>query len=992
MDYVYRRRTLWVLIAILACVVAGVAISSIAMLYRTAYRTQLQNMQAEVETLAGLFESIGQFDQLHSAQDHPQGAWGATMSQIERALKGHGATHVNEEILLGRRDGEELVVLQAVPGKGFQELMRIPFDGRRAQALYRGLIHERGSGELVDYNGDHVLAAYAPVPTLGIAIATKITLAEFRRPFARAGVLAAEIGLLVIGIGVFGFIGATRPLERRLMQSEQRFTALVAEAPVGVYEADAHGNCTFVNAQWCDLAGLGPDVAQGKGWVNALHPDDRPAYVVAWNAFVAGRASFQHEYRFLRPDGTARWLYGQASVLRGRGGVITGYTGTITDITERKNAEVRFSEAQRLAKVGSWELDLRTNTLIWSDEIFRIFEIDKQQFGASYEAFLDAIHPDDRDIVNRAYSDSLAKRTPYVIVHRLKMADGRIKYVRETCESFFDTDGKDKPLRSVGTVQDITELHKAEEELRRHRERLEELVQERTARLAESERQLRRAQEIAHLGHWSVNLVSGELHWSDEIYRIFGRDPAQFQPSYDNFFACVHPDDHARVKESEQESFRSGRHSIDHRVVHPDGTIRWVHEEAQLERDAEGQPLRLTGTVQDITARKQAEDELLHAKEEAERANRAKSEFLSRMSHELRTPLNAILGFAQVLEVEPLGSEPLEFVHEIHRAGDHLLELINELLDLSRIEAGKLTMVLQPTSVAQIAHEAAQIVQPQVIERHIILRDACDEQALVLADPVRLRQILVNLLSNAVKYNRVGGQVLLGCRLLGDEWLRITVTDTGNGIAPEKLTSLFKPFERLGAEFSAIDGTGIGLALSKQLAELMGGVLGLDTVAGEGSTFWVDLPRIDAAAAQVVADMPPVVEHATDGERIKVLYVEDNPANLKVVKAMLRHHPKLHLLSATNGEYGLELARRYLPDVILLDIHLPGMDGYAVFDALQADAETRRIPVIALSADAMPIDIEKGMRAGFRHYLTKPVKVGELIGAVMGALGHDTHR
>lgn len=992
MTDVYRRRTLWVLIAILTCVVAGVAVSSIAMLYRAAYKNQLQSMQAEVETLAGLIESIGQFDRLHSAQDHPQGAWGATMSQVERALKGQGVTHVDEEILLGRRDGNELVVLRAVPGSGFQEAMRIPFDGRRAQALYRGLIGERGSSELIDYNGDRVLAAYAPVPTLGLAVATKVTLTEFRKPFARAGVVAAEIGLLVVGFGIFGFIGATRPLEQRLMQSERRFTALVAEAPVGVYEADASGNYTFVNAQWRDLAGLGPDAAQGEGWVSALHPDDRAACLAAWNAFVAGRAPFQHEYRFLRPDGTVRWLYGQASALTGKCGVTTGYTGTLTDITERKNAEVRFNEAQRLAKVGSWELDLCTNTLIWSDEIFRIFEIDKRQFGASYEAFLDAIHPDDRDLVNRAYTESLMNRTPYMIVHRLKMVDGRIKYVRETCESFFDADGKGKPLRSVGTVQDITELHKAEEELSRHREHLEELVQERTARLAESERQLRRAQAIAHLGHWSVNLVSGELHWSDEIYRIFGRDPGQFQPSYDNFFACVHPDDHALVKASEQESFRTGRHSIDHRVVHPDGAIRWVHEEAQLERDAEGQPLRLTGTVQDITARKQAEDELLHAKEEAERANRAKSEFLSRMSHELRTPLNAILGFAQVLEIEPLGSEPLEFVHEIHRAGDHLLELINELLDLSRIEAGKLAMVLQPTPVAQIAREAAQIVQPQVIERHIALRDTCTENTMVLADPTRLRQILVNLLTNAVKYNRVGGQVLLDCRLLDDEWLRIAVTDTGHGIAPEKLTSLFKPFERLGAEFSAIDGTGIGLALSKQLAELMGGALGLDSVADEGSTFWIDLPRIKTVSGPATDEIPPAAQRTDGGERIKVLYVEDNSANLKVIKAMLRHHPRLHLLSATNGEYGLELARRYLPDVILLDIHLPGMDGYQVLEALKESVETRGIPVIALSADAMPIDIERGLHAGFRHYLTKPVKVGALIEAIKEALERNSIR
>lgn len=650
-----------------------------------------------------------------------------------------------------------------------------------------------------------------------------------------------------------------------------------------------------------------------------------------------------------------------------------------TDRQDTDEALSRLNEAQRLAKVGSWELDLQTNHLVWSDEIFRMFEVDQTRFDASYEAFLAAIHPDDRAAVDAAYTAALTTHKPYEIVHRLRMADGRIKYVRETCESFFDDEGR--PLRSVGTVQDISDLYRAELELREHREHLEELVHERTARLTESERELRRAQQIARLGHWSANMVRDDMIWSEEVYRIFGREPAQFQPSYQSFLTCVHPDDRSQVKSWRAELLRLGRTSVDHRVILPDGSVRWVHEEAQLERDAGGAPLRLAGAVQDITERKQTEDELIRAKNEAEHANRAKSEFLSRMSHELRTPMNAILGFAQVLELSALKAEQLEYVREIQRAGDHLLELIDDLLDLSRIEAGKMSATLRPVLLRAVAADAAQFTQPLYLERRITLLDNCDDRAAVLADPKRLKQILVNLLSNAAKYNVVGGNVRISCRAVAPERVRIEVTDTGPGIGPDKVATLFRPFERLGAELGAVQGTGIGLALSKQMAELMGGALGVDSTPGGGSTFWVEL-----AASPAGQEPQPVapVEAATTPPRppLTLLYVEDNPANLRVVELMLRVDPHARLLAATTGEAGLELARLSRPDAILLDIHLPGLDGYAVFELLKNDPATRDIPVIALSADAMPVDVDKGLKAGFVRYLTKPITLEALMEAM----------
>jgi len=398
-----------------------------------------------------------------------------------------------------------------------------------------------------------------------------------------------------------------------------------------------------------------------------------------------------------------------------------------------------------------------------------------------------------------------------------------------------------------------------------------------------------------------------------------------------------------------------------------------------LQQELEAHRQDLESQVQERTAALEA------AKNDAVRANRAKSEFLSHMSHELRTPMNAIIGFSQVLESEDISPEQHDFANEIHRAGTHLLQLINELLDLSRIESGKMVTVLQPVQLHSLIGDALQMTQALLQSKHIVCINQCDARASVLADPTRLRQILVNLLSNAAKFNRDGGRILIECQRRAGDLLRLAITDNGPGIAQEKQAQLFKPFERLGAEHTAVDGTGIGLALSKQLVELMGGTLGCDSTPGAGSTFWLDLPL--APTHLEAASLPPAAAQAgVNPARFKVLYVEDNAANLKVVEAIFRRQPQLALLSATNGEYGLELARRYRPDAILLDIHLPAMDGYAVLDALQADAATRAIPVIAVSADAMPIDIESGLQAGFAHYLTKPIKIHELLNALQSVL------
>ena len=386
--------------------------------------------------------------------------------------------------------------------------------------------------------------------------------------------------------------------------------------------------------------------------------------------------------------------------------------------------------------------------------------------------------------------------------------------------------------------------------------------------------------------------------------------------------------------------------------------------------------------------------ELAMAMEEARSANYAKSAFLSSMSHELRTPLNAILGFAQILSSDRLPStleQKKEFAGHILKSGRHLLTLINEILDLAKVESGTVSLSLEPVGLDAILQECRDMIAPLASQRGIGMAfpDACPLN--VLADRTRLKQILLNLLSNALKYNREQGQVAIDCAPHAGGRVRISVRDTGVGLDAEQLALLFQPFNRLGQEGGTEEGSGIGLVVTKRLVELMDGNIGVSSAPGEGSTFWIELRLVDAVPIPVVPALPrpdlagALLEHSAP---VTLLYVEDNPANLTLVEEIVRYCPQLQLLTATDGRLGVEMARTHLPQLILMDINLPHVNGTDALKLLRADPRTAHIPVIALTANAMPGDVERSMALGFYRYLTKPINLDEFTEAINSTLAY----
>ncbi|MDH5518271.1 MAG: ATP-binding protein [Gammaproteobacteria bacterium] len=525
-------------------------------------------------------------------------------------------------------------------------------------------------------------------------------------------------------------------------------------------------------------------------------------------------------------------------------------------------------------------------------------------------------------------------------------------------------------------------------EINNTHDNLENLVRERTNDLA-IERNLFIAGNVvvfkwANRNGWPVEYVS------PNVSEVFGYTADDFLSNRVKYIDLIPQNDINRVSREVQTATENHLKHFTHepyQIIRKDGDAIWLDDYSTIIRDHENNITHFLGYVVDITPRKIAELHIVQAKNEAEKANLAKSEFLSSMSHELRTPLNAILGFSQLIEIKTTDKKTLDNAHEIIKAGQHLLTLISEILDLSKIESGKLDLSLESTPLDIILNDCFTLILPVADKNNIkIIDNITPSSHYIHVDYTRFKQVLINLLSNAIKYNKPDGSVTLSCSIPSPQRLRVSVRDTGSGLSPQQQQEVFIPFERIGAENTSIEGTGIGLVITKRLVELMQGNIGVESQQGIGSNFWVEVRLTDAPDTQltdiVLPDSPTTQSVASFSAPKTILYIEDSPVNQILIEQIILTNTPHKILIADDAYQGLDIATSEIPDIILLDINLPGMDGFEALSLLKKNPLTSSIPVLAISANAMKHDIEKGNRAGFNDYLTKPVDINQLLGTV----------
>ena len=691
-----------------------------------------------------------------------------------------------------------------------------------------------------------------------------------------------------------------------------------------------------------------------------IHPDDLAATVGMFDRVSGGAEPVGSQTRYRCKDGSWRWLEWTARVDPGTGLVC----GAARDVTERHVAQgaVAANEA-RLQAI----LDNSTAAVFAKDLLGRYVLVNEaflRELGVERDAVLGRTA---REIWPGVAIDDADRRVlvggeTFTRDDTVELADG--PHVAMTVRfPLLDTTGGIIGMAAIAT--DITDWTRVEAALAERQRLLDTVV--------------RACPDIV-----TVLDGSGRVREiSEASARILGYDLSD--PIHEDVEALVHPDDIPLVYAEYAKilSLHDAQLDVRYRVRHADG--RWVVLDTRG-RAILGEDGKAAGAVvvsRDVTDELEIEAEMRTAVDVAQRASLAKSEFLSRMSHELRTPLNSVLGFSQLLEMDELPDEQGEAVGHIMRAGRHLLNLIDEVLDIARIESGNLELLLEPVAVPEVIGDAVDLASPLAARRDVdITLDAgpWTGSCYVLADRQRLLQVLLNLLSNAVKYNRTGGRVGMSVEPAG-ACLRITVEDTGSGISPEDIDRVFEPFDRLGAEFSSVEGTGVGLTLSKHLVDRMGGTINVRSVPGEGTTFTVELPVAPAPETPGPGAAPRPLRPPGVGS-LRVLHIEDNRANLELVEQVLTRSRVGELYAAMSGSLGLELARDHHPDLILLDLHLPDVPGTEILERLQTDPRTAGIPVVVVTADATPVQIQRVRDSGVAAYLTKPIDVRELLRVV----------
>lgn len=754
----------------------------------------------------------------------------------------------------------------------------------------------------------------------------------------------------------------------RYAQNRQR-QALDAHAIIST--TDIYGNILDANDKFCQISGYTREELLGQNHriiKSTRHPT--AFYENLWNTICSGKI-WQGEICNRAKDGHLYWVSSSIVPFLDENGQPYQFISIRTDISRLKQHEEKLRKNEKQMRMV---LDNAADAVYVAGTDERWVYVNDRaiaMLGYSREELLgmsiyELVPVEWREIYRQNFHEKLLANGLMHQEIRLVRRDGRKLSIEMNAAVLPDG-------TVYGSCRDIGPRKDAEA-----------LIRDTTLKIRDSEQRLNQAQKVAHIGSFEWEPSSGALQWSDEHFRLWGLPPQSVTPDFELFIRAIHPDDVARLENLLEHALAGGRHyDCLHRVVWPDGSEHHIHAMGEIAFDVSGQPVRMIGTVQDVSELQRTEQALILARDAAESASRAKSEFLASMSHELRTPLNAILGFSQLFAMDTeLPQETRDNAREIERAGNHLLSLINDMIDLARIEAGKLGLSLEPVHVATVIKNSLSLVDAQARSRGILLTETPSSvEATILADHVRLRQVLINLLSNAIKYNKPQGSVCLSCSIHADR-VRISVTDTGPGIAADKHGRIFNAFDRLGEERGEVEGTGIGLVITRRIVEAMKGVIGFESTEGQGSTFWVEFPL----AAESASQMPDAALTNTPAPAVRslkirplVLYIEDNPMNFRLMQQVFEKRPHLELHHALTAQEGISIAQTRPPALILMDINLPDMDGYAALERLRSDPRSAHIPVIAVTANAMKGDNDKGMASGFLHYLTKPLNLGNFL-------------
>lgn len=811
----------------------------------------------------------------------------------------------------------------------------------------------------------------------------------------------SEFGELMGYRGADKDITSRTQMEEALRESEIHFRTLANSGQALIWTSGVDMKCDYFNQVWLDFTGRSLEQELGNGWAEGVHPDDLQRCINIYDSSFKKKVKFSMEYRIRHHSGEYRWIMDDGTPRYDSKGQFIGYIGHCLEITERKLAEHTLLESEkRFRKLfenmaqGVVYQNKNGEITVANSSAERILGInfDQMRGRSSIDPLWHTIHEDGTSFPGETHPAMVSLRTgrpDSAIMGVFNPSKGKYSWIKVASIPEFEPES-DEPYQVFTTFEDITQLRELMEELNQTNANLETKVGLRTQEITQAMESLRESEERFHSMFFNhsasmllINPESGLIvdanKAADSYYGFnFNRaDRLHFSE-----IKADQMDDASPL--TDLEKLREMNYSImQHRLA--TGEFRTV--EVHLSPIKFGGEELFFAIVHDITERKVAEEMLKNARVEADLANRAKSEFLSRMSHELRTPMNSILGFAQLLEMGNLNPSQKKGIGQILKSGKHLLELINEVLNISRIESGRLTLKIESIKLVNIIREALDIINPHAItnKTKVSLVESPNNLLFVKGDQQRLRQVLINLLTNAVKYNKEGGSVVIHVNVMpqndsGTVPVRISIKDTGFGISSDDIQKIFNPFERIGAEKTNIEGTGLGLSVVKQLITAMEGVIGVESKQGEGSTFWIELPLCGSVLDGDDRSEPSKRLGRLLNKKGKILYVEDNVSNIELVREILSGQPSpVELITTRNGSDALGMALANMPDLILLDLNLQDLQGHEVLQLLMEQPRTKSIPVIVLSAEASPAQIENLIKLGARNYLIKPFDVSEFL-------------